>query len=191
MGGAAFVGTLVGTPRVTGGRVELRLSGQYVSLPPVIVRSMTAFSMEMWVDTGMNSGTTLPLFVWGDALGTSTECIYVNRYTGGSVFAGWNRNGAPICTVTSSQPFDGQTNMHVVLTIAGDGFMRLYINNLMTVSSSCGNVVLPPANYFAIGNSPAAVLNVSLNEFRVWTGVLSAADVAAHFSQGPGELITK
>ena len=185
VGGAAFSATLMGSPGVVGGKVALQSSGQFVSLPATNLAGVTALSIEMWVDTGANVDSA-PLIAWGDSLSNLNSWIVASR-SAAAVSAVWRLSGAPVCgPVSSTHAFDGQTGMHVVLTVAA-GSLKLYVNGMLAGSSSCAGSALPPVNYFYSGSSPAGTLVGSVNEFRVWTGALSAVDVAAHYSQGPGE----
>jgi hypothetical protein len=88
-----------------------------------------------------------------------------------------------------STPFSGQTNLHVVLVIASGGRTKIYFNGaLVATSSGSGNVI--PAGSSAEMNYIGTVPNWqtgfvgSVDEFRIWSNSLSAADIRMHYHAG-------
>ena len=88
----------------------------------------------------------------------------------------------------SSTPFNSQTNLHLVVTLSAGDYARLYINGVLQGSTPAVVSLIPPPTVFYIGKSfdgqPGLI--GSVNEFRIWAGALSATDIAARYSQGPG-----
>ena len=187
-------GTLMGTslPSITAGKVVLNAaSAQGVQLPSSAFGSYSQYSVEMWVDTGSSSGDT-PLFAWGTTSNSYMNIVYVANVLSPSVVsATFTDANAKGCTSTSSQSFYGQTGMYVALTVS-QNVLTLYINYASSTSGtilaqSCPSdmAALPSVNFFHIGSFPTGFLQGSVDKFRVWGGLLSATDIAAHFAGGP------
>ena len=87
--------------------------------------------------------------------------------------------------------FDGVTNMHVVLTLSAGEYPRLYVNGVLVLLASYSLPTIPVPTYFSIGHSGGdanAYLLGSVDEFRIWGGVLSANEVLSNYFAGTGEL---
>ena len=80
--------------------------------------------------------------------------------------------------------------MHVVVTLAQGDYPRVYVNGVLRSSSRTVMELLPPSDVFYLGYSFISgdvTMIGSIDEFRIWQGVLSASEIASHFAQGPGE----
>ena len=188
-------GTLYGTslPSITAGTVTLNSVDQRIQLPANVLGSCVEYSVEMWVSTGTNANLA-PLFSFGTDATTYASLIYVAR-SAELISATWNDIYSHTCTATSTIKFDGQTNMHVVLTVTAT-FITLYVNSgsgSSVTSTNCSSVsfalngVLPTINYFYVGHYLGGTLVGSVDEFRLWQGIVSATDVSNQYSIGPSE----
>ena len=162
----------------------LSAQGQYVNLPSGLLGEHTAVSLEVWATFGLNSGWPT-VFEFGELFNVATDAnaLMVRRYDdSGNIGLWWNDK-----QYKTSVPFNGQT-MHGVVTLAQGDFPRLYINGVLSNSNEGLMGVLPPSTVFYLGKSFAGQPSLmgSVDEFRVWEGVLSASEVRRHYLQGPG-----
>ena len=87
--------------------------------------------------------------------------------------------------------FDDQTNMHVVLTLSAGDYARLYVNGALAIVASYSLPAIPVPTYFNIGHSGGdsySYLLGSVDEFRIWGGVLGAEEVLSNYFAGTGNL---
>ena len=174
-------GTLMGTPSVVGGKVELS-GAEYISLPTTLPSaSPGGISFEMWVDTYSSDIVSAMLIYLGANSGGNGEGIYAYN-NGGVVSVEWTSSS---CGTDLGQTFDNHIGMHFVFTIDNFNSVNVYVNGEFSLNLACSSGTWPDLSYFYIG-SPDHPLYASLDEVRVWAGVLSAVDVAEHYSQGPG-----
>ena len=176
---------------VTNNQATFTTSGASLSLPSGVFGSYTTMSVEAWVTTGAsNPGWGSAILQWG-AGGSSSNSILVANSNTGFVYFTWCR--AVTCCSCDDQattiPFNSQTSMHVVVTVARGDYARLYINGALAATTSVAVDLVPPATVFHAGinverNWP---FSGSLDELRIWGGTLSASDIALHYSQGPSK----
>ena len=186
VGGTAYAGSLMAGATVTNNQANFTSSGQYVNLPSGLFGSYTAVSVEAWVTTGANSNIYPRIFQFGASGTSNTNSIVVFKSV--YVCATWF-SASLNSFYGSSVLFDGQTNVHLVMTISAGSNAKLYINGLLQGSIPAIVTTIPPPSTFYLGKSfdGATGLIGSVNEFRIWGGALSAADIATRYSQGPGE----
>ena len=88
--------------------------------------------------------------------------------------------------------FDGATSMHVVLTLSAGEYPRLYVNGVLVLLASYSLPAIPVPTYFNIGHSGGdaySYLLGSVDEFRIWGGVLSANEVLSNYFAGTGKQV--
>ena len=169
---------------------------------PTVASNETAFSIEMWVSTDifdMNSGDCPKLFEFGDENSNySNQTFWVGSgpcQSGDALIAGL-APGVSDCKTYTSEYFDGNSNLHLVMTYALGGSVNLYIGGVLAIScsgkissSSYSTATSTPTNYLGRALlSGSAGLSGSIDEFRIWNGELSAKSVKAHFKVGPDSL---
>lgn len=200
IGGAAWSGTLHGNARLSGGQVVLDGSaGTFVSFPAGIISGLDPLTIECWASFGVN-GSWAELCSFGDQTATGTGQTYValiphsgagdTRITIRNPFAPYNAEqfGAAPGTL------DGQTNVHVVaIWNPATGYEALYLNGALAVLNPSVTIPLATVNNALsyLGKSlwnPDPLLVGSVDEFRIYQGVLSAAEIAADFANGPATL---
>ena len=189
MGGSAYAGSLIVGATVTNNEATFTTSGQYVNLPSGLFGSYTAVSVEAWVTTGVNSGYQR-IFQFGDSATSNYNSMLVwcgsaPQFLDFTWFVG-NSVGSFFATTVL---FNNQTSLHLVMTVSAGANAKLYINGVLSGITSAVVNPIPQPNSFYIGKSfdGAPGLIGSVNEFRIWGGVLSATDIATRYSQGPGE----
>ena len=196
IGGAAYTGTLQAGASISNGQLFLTSNSQYVTLPVgTIPKNATSFSLEAWATTAASSGGSgwNRLFAVYNPISLGEITVSRSQSTLG-LGSEWN-------TVLNTQfmkyysnpsfPFDGQTNIHVVLTVTIGDFARLYLNGVLYATST--SAITSALGFFnqnkqiSIGCVAFSSLGFvgSMSEFRVWQGALQQADITAHFSAGP------
>ena len=208
IGGAAWNGTLYDGATLGGGQVTLDGSSGYVQLPAGIVSNMAAVTIEAWVNFGSPQAWA-ELYAFG-AQDASFPPAGMNDIT----FEPFTGNNPPIAQATLglgsgtgyeqaelSLVANGVTNylgnVHLVCVYYPDaGYIAIYtngelaaINNNVTyqLASTLGT---DPINYLGqslYGADP--FLNASIDEFRIYQGPLTAAQIAADYALGPNQLI--
>ena len=195
MGGTT--GTLVGGATLGNGLAYISsTTGQYVNLAAGLFGSYTSVSVELWVNTPSSNGNLARLFSWGaSTTGSDQNSFMVARASGSNVllfgYAASTTATFQLCTSTAS--FDGQSSMHVVLTVTQGGYAYLYKNGVLVCSSSFLITNLPPPTAFYVGNNMYATNGYGLSggsfdEFRLYGGVLSGAEVLSNYNEGKGNL---
>ena len=78
--------------------------------------------------------------------------------------------------------------MHLVMTLSVEGYARLYVNGTLAIIASYALPAIPTPTYFNIGHwsTTDQYLTGSVDEFRIWNGILSASEVLSNFFAGPG-----
>ena len=171
---------------VSNNQANFSTTGRYVNLPSGLLSSYAAFTVEVWVSTAANSGYTRIFQVGQGTSNSNSFALY--RDAGKCRLTWFNLTGESNCF--SSASFDNQVNMHVVITASVGDYARLYVNGLLKGSTPGVVTQMPPSSTFYIGKSFSPYdpgLIGSVNEFRIWDGAMSAADIASRYSRGPGE----
>jgi hypothetical protein len=204
-------GTLNGGASFSSGKVVLNAgTGDYVSLPTGIIAGYFATTVEAYVDFGTNiSGSWL--YGFGDQNGTGNGRFYsyYSPHIGNA-----NRAG-----ITASDPgntgeqnvtdnvgnLDSLSGVHLaIVTHPFLGFESVYVNgqlraintNVTTLLSSVSsNFALIGKSLWDVGgvggyptNQP--FLNASIDEFRIYQGALTNAQIALDAATGPNTIVT-
>jgi hypothetical protein len=172
----------------------------YVELPAGIISALDNYmTIEVWLTPHRNNNWTT-IFAFGD---TWNENPWVDGFSGGrvGVLAQLNRNGAGGPSFTGIAPGGGQVNMTSpnLLTLdeevmfaatwnGNTGQMRQYVNGVLTDTDNL-NARLSDMddfkNWIGIGFWSDAILNASLNEFRIYDTALPSYYINAHYIAGP------
>lgn len=197
-----YNGTLQGAAAFNGsGSVVFNgSSGTYVSLPPAQLNGLTAISIDSWFSFTVPNNN-VGLFSIDDGGGTGSGGSYL-RY---NLFDSGNGNGGTnyfenIVGWGGDQALHGasmlptnNTQVHVTLVYDPvNGVKSIYFNGVLssTYSGSLPALTSFPQNVFTLGRSPWAAygdpyLKGSINEFRVYSGVLTDSEIAANDTAGP------
>jgi hypothetical protein len=195
VGGTAWNGTLNGGASLTGTEVALDGASGYVQLPAGIISGYSALSFEAWASFGANDKWAR-LWDFGNqnADGSGNSSIYFTVHNANNDAQMTMFKPALGSDVIVSTNLDNQTNMQIVGVYTGD-FMDLYFNGVLVGQNLA--VTLPvtaniDVNSF-IGRSMFNLdpfLSGSVDEFRIYRGALTAAQVASDYAAGPNALPT-
>ena len=207
-GGSDWDGALQGGAALGGGRVTLDGSSGYVQFPAGIVSGMDAVTIEAWVAFGAPAASAW-LYSFGDSDASSPpegeNYIGFQPYTGAGSAAALFGRGDPGSADEEGASFslvgNGGTNYlgSVHLTVVYHpyaGYVCFYTNGVSAavkssvVNSLAATLGADPLNYLGrslYGSDP--FLSASIDEFRVYSGPLSAAQIAADYALGPNQLI--
>jgi len=194
-------GTLFGAATISGGKLVLNGTlhpPAYARLPGDLISGYSALTLEAFyaVPAG-SSGTQQRLWDFGDhviASGgiTGTAYFYEAAGRGAAGLPGNSPGGgeaSAIAPATDRAAYTTNTT-HIAATVdSPNHILTLYTNGVLAMSVT--NVVidlnLVADNFSLLGRSQWAdpPLNGSIDEFRVYNGVLTSAQVAASFAAGP------
>jgi hypothetical protein len=197
-------GTLNGTAAFDGGgRVALDgTSGTYVTLPANFLTGLSAVTIDAWFSLTVPNNN-VHLFSMGNGNGSGSGGGYLryNLYDSGNGHGGtnffeslvsWSGNllhgGAALPT--------NNTPVHVTLVYDPVGGVKsIYINGALssTYSGPLAALSSYPQNVFALGRSPWSSdpnLKGTIDEFRIYSGVLTPPDITAAQTVGPDVLLT-
>ena len=190
-------GTLQGEANISSGQLKLNgTPGTCLSLPGGLIAGCDAVTFEFWVTLGANKSWAR-VFDQGSTNGNKGgHDLYFSPHSGLKDFRLTIMDPHPnerVVTVPGN--LDNQTNLHVACVLdPGTGFMGLYTNGELAASrTDLKSLTGVDTNLFFLGKSlfaGDATLNGSIDEFRIFNGVLSAADIAAHHQQGPDAIFT-
>src|ERR1022692_3945023 len=182
-------GTLQGGATIGGGQVTLDGTSGYVSLPAGIVSALTSnATFETWF-TDNNSGGWAR--VWDFGSGPGAANIFLARaLPGGSLPRfDWSQGN-----IDSSTSVTNGVQAHIVVMYDdADNASEIYLNGLLVASSANSGLALSSINDTnnSLGRSQYAdpFLNASINEFRIYSGLLTAAHIMADSALGPDQFI--
>lgn len=197
-------GTLNGTAAFDGGgRVVLDgASGTYVTLPANLLAGLSAVTIDAWLSfTVPNNNVHLFYMGSGDGNGSGGSYLRYNLFDSGHGHGGtnffetlisWSGNllhgGAVLPT--------NNTPVHVTLIYDPVGGVKsIYINGALSSIYSGAIAALGsyPQNVFVLGRSPWSSdpnLKGTIDEFRIYSGVLTPPDITAAQTVGPNILLT-
>jgi len=191
--GAAGDGALVGTAAIANGKLILDGAGSYVDLPTGLINGYSALTLEAWVSFGANSAwARLWDFGSQNVNGGGDTSIFFSPHIGSgglemTMFVPGKNDHIGIST-----NLDGTPILHLVAVyFPAAGYQELYINGTRVGYNPGATIQLSEINDTVnwIGRSlfnADPYLNATLDEFRIYNGALTAADVSADFAAGPG-----
>jgi Concanavalin A-like lectin/glucanases superfamily len=192
--GGAWDGTLPDGGTFAGGQLSLAAAfAQYVQLPAGILSNYTAVTIEAWASFGTLPGACF-FFGFGDTdgLGVGQNYIFCQPQNGRIAITPASNAGEQ--GTGGAGNWSGRTNFHVTAVFNPPGnYLALYTNGVMV--SITNNVTVPftsVSNVLSyIGRSlytADAYMDISLDEFRIYNGVLTPAAVTANQALGPNQL---
>ncbi len=194
-------GVLVGSATVSGGQLNLGggtgptadSMGFTSTVDLAGTHGVNGVTIESWyTDTG--SGNWSKLFAFGN--GTGGQNIIFNIQQGGSGEGRIQYKGMAPEANFGPRPVLGVEH-HLALTITGDGLVNAWVDGVaLTVQppntqGDGDDLNTLPNSWERIGASAwgDAGMTGSVNEFRIWDGTLSEAEVMASMAGGPDSVI--
>ena len=184
-------GTLQGAAVISDGQVHLNgTRGTYVNSPGGLIAGYNAVTFEFWATLGTNRNWAR-VFDQGSTNGNNGQYdLYFCPHSGRDFRLTIMDPQPRERVVTIPGNVDNQTNLHVACVLdSTSGFMGIYTNGALAGSrTGLTSLASVDTNYFFLGRSlfaGDAPLNGSIDEFRIYKGVLSAATIGANYTNGP------
>ncbi|MGI8602321.1 MAG: LamG-like jellyroll fold domain-containing protein [Verrucomicrobiales bacterium] len=153
----------------------------------------TGVTVESWY-TDSGSSTWAKLFTFGSAV-AGQELAFTHFRGGGDLAPGLDRNGAK---ALSGYPFGSNTRIpigeehHLVVSVAADGLTNLWVDGVQQITNLPTNPLSSvTSNTESIGATAWADPGHfgEVNEFRIYQGTLTDAEVIENLGLGPDQLI--
>jgi hypothetical protein len=196
IGGAQWDGSLPNGGTFSGGQLELSAaSSQYVRLPEGILSNYGAVTIDAWATFPDQIQWNTMFFCFGDTSGTEGNGYVFCAPEGGRI-AITSTNFTGEQDAYSGIDFSYHTNLHVTAIFDPPAnYEAIYTNG---VQAGVNTAVTTPMNavsdvFSYIGRSlysADAYFDFSVDEFRIYDGVMQPADIAASQLAGPGVLLT-
>ncbi|MCS7091573.1 MAG: LamG-like jellyroll fold domain-containing protein [Verrucomicrobiota bacterium] len=195
-------GFLAGAATIVDGKVSLVNDGTYkanayVELPPGLVSSLDAVTIEAWVDLGPQ-GSWVRVFDIGDHTSGGAQngisYIFLSRPWAATptrlVFSDGVTAASEVVLDAGTFSLEGFNGQIVAVLDGPNNQMALYANGALLTSGPMNNKQLANLRDVKcwIGRSLYAAdagLSGTIDEFRIYAGALSAADIAANYAAGP------
>ena len=188
---AAVTNTGATGPRVAGrigNAVKLAGNGEYVQLPEGIVSGLHDFTISAWVNPSQNSAWSR---VFDFGTGTTVNMFLTLSAGGGPLrFAITTGGGGAEQRIDNTGTLPLGSWSHVAVTLSGNTG-TLYVNG--TPVGTNPNMTLHPSdlgattqNYIGRSQYPDPYLNATVDDFQIYDGALSAADIGALAGGQPG-----
>ncbi|MDB6032331.1 MAG: Ig domain protein group 2 domain protein [Verrucomicrobiales bacterium] len=189
-GGAAFSGS---------GSLTLNGVDGYVDLPNGIISSLTNATFETWV-TSTDNRSWVRIFDFGSNDAEDTQNAgsnYVTLTAQGPAnlrFEAKPGNAGPTPILLGSGPLATNQEIHIVVTYNQlSGTVRLYTNSVLVDS---GPLTVPLSsisdfnNWLGRSQFNDPYFNGTYNEFRIYDGAMTPAQVLNSFQQGPDAAVS-
>jgi hypothetical protein len=189
VGGATAI--LNGGATISGCQLVLNGTSAYASLPiGGDIATLTSASFEAWV-TWTDNGRWSRIFDFGNDTNVNMFLTPRNSDTNTPRFAITITSNPGEQRATSGAALPAGTQVHVVVTIDGTtNTGRLYVNGVQ-VAQNAGGMTLRPSslghttnNWLGKSQYPDPFFQGTINEFRIYSGALSAAQVLSDFNAG-------
>ncbi|HWD94348.1 MAG TPA: LamG-like jellyroll fold domain-containing protein, partial [Verrucomicrobiae bacterium] len=182
-----------------GTQLELDGTGGFATLPGGLISGNTQVTVEFWASFGPTNNVWTRVFAFGDQNGTGGADTSFDY----SHFVPGNYQNVNLSTAAgglyanNNVGLNGVTNVHITV-IADPPHNKLYYYNGTTLVSSQSSPNVPPLSGLndslsLIGRSlfdVDPVLNASINEFRIYSGVLPISTVALNDASGPDNVLS-
>jgi alpha-L-arabinofuranosidase len=202
IGGPAWNGTLPNGGALGGGQLAFSAAArQYLNLPGGILSGFSAATIELWAPNISGSNTSPPfvyLYAFGntDGSGDGYDYIFFNpnlaRTTISTADPGYDaEQGGNLASSLGSA-----TNLHLTCVFdCPDGVINVYTNGLLasTFSGITDPLSSIGSEFAYVGRSlytADAYLTWTIDELRIYSGALQAADIAATDALGPNQLLS-
>ncbi|MCP5526483.1 MAG: Ig-like domain-containing protein [Verrucomicrobiales bacterium] len=197
-------GTLMGLGAVFDGAGQIVMDGVdgYVDLPNGMISALGDATFEVWGTFSGQGGAWQRVWDFGtmtdgeDGAGSGLGYLFLcpRTGTGGPIrFAIKSATGGETPILESGATMTPNAEQHVVLTYNYTARLaRLYVDGVQVAAGPVTyalSVIDDVNNWLGRSNYAAdAYYQGSLNEFRIWNGVMTAAEVVASRAAGPDDL---
>jgi hypothetical protein len=196
IGGAPWNGALPNGGTFSGGQLTLSsATSQYVNLPAGILSNYTAVTIEAWATFPYQIPWNTMFFSFGNTYGSDgINYIFCAPQSGRIAITSTNYTGEQ--NAYSGIDFSFHTNLHVTAIFNPPAnYLAIYTNGVLAgVNTAITTPMNAVSNVFSyIGRSlytGDAYFNFSLDEFRIYNGVMQPVDIAASQLAGPNVLLT-
>jgi hypothetical protein len=210
---------LIGGGTLNGSQLTLDGSTGYVQLPSGILSGLDQVTIEAWASFVSPLNTWANLFAFGNTDGNGNGENYISmqpNFGGNSASANFGQGdpgNSDEWDAAFGNTLAGQSNVHIVVVYdPWAGSETLYTNGVQAAQNTMFNDLMDPVAFagptynnssylnYTLGSDPLnyighslynadPTLNGSIDEFRIYSGPLSAAQVAADYALGPNQLI--
>jgi beta-xylosidase len=187
-------GTFKGNAVVTNGALKLTgASGGYVDLPGGLVSGSSAVSIEFWASFGVN-GNWARVFDFGNIAGANGQnYLFFSPHTPPTVTTLNINAGGTLGFLDIAGNLDHQSLHVVCLVDPGTGYLGIYTNGVLRGEKFTPLPALSSVStaWSFIGRSlysADAWLNATIDEFRIYDGRLTPAEIAVNYKFGPDAL---
>jgi uncharacterized protein YjdB len=199
VGGAAWNGTLPNGGTFANGQLALSAaSSQYVQLPSGILGNYPAVSIEAWATFPDQLPGNCFFYGFGntDSGGAGENYIFCAPQGGRIAITGSDPGYIGEQNASGAGDFSYHTNFHLVAVYdPPDGYLALYTNGVLVAMDSA--VTVPMSSVTSVLNFIGRSLynvdpypDLSIDEFRIYKGVLYADEIAASQVLGPNLLLS-
>ncbi len=193
-------GTLFGNAQVVNGQATFDGDGNsYIELPSRLISTYDAATLELWTSLGAN-GNWARLYDFGhyspngDGNGTAYPYAFLCPHTGSTTARAVLKNASE-AVLDFGAALDGVNNLQIAVVYDPPTDTELvYTNGVLAGSASLGGRTLSALDDLKcwLGRSMwsgDSGLTGSIDEFRIYAGALSASQVSADFTAGPGTVV--
>jgi hypothetical protein len=197
VGGVNWTGTNVGTAVLDGSQLQLD-GGGWAQVPGGIISAYTTTTIEFWLTAADTNPFWTRVFAFGDQVSSAENTgLDYCHYAGGN----WQNLNIQIIAgagtyANNPAGLNGQSNVHVTVVVDPPNNNMYYFNGTTLLSTLHGPV---PAlsgihdTLCLLGKSlfdVDAPLTGSLNEFRVYNGIINTSALALNDAAGPDNIVT-
>ena len=181
-------GTLQGGATLSGGQVVLNGTNGYVDLPDGIISVLTNnATFETWM-TDNGSGVWARIWDFGSAPGQPN--LFLDRQSGGNPNPRFDWSTG---NINSSATLTNGAQTHIVVLYNDiDNSSQMYMNGALVATGPTSSLPLSSLidtnNWLGRSQYADPFLNGSIDEFRIYSGLLTAAKIRADFAAGPNQL---
>lgn len=191
-------GYLWGNAQVNSGQVSFDGDmNSYVELPSRMISTYDSVSLELWASFGVNAQWSR-VFDFGhyndQADGGTQPYAFLCPHTGGTTTRVVLSDGTE-AVLDFGPALDGLTDVHIVVVFdPSTNTQLMYTNGVLAGSASLNGKVLAGVNDTScwLGRSMYRAdngLTANIDEFRIYAGALTPAQVTADFTAGPGTVV--
>ncbi len=203
-------GTLVGGAAVANGVVAITnppgvVATEYLQLPAGVVTNLQAVTIEAWASIGsLSANGWANLFDFGTQDASVNDAFSIDvclhsgtGATGNLIEAISDTDNANVhnqqANAGANSGLDNRSNVHVVAVYDPPaGYMSIYTNGVLAAINTALTIQLSSIqdvrNVIGADNWPDAGMVGTIDEFRIYSGVLHADEIRANQALGPNTL---